>query len=1782
MAPAARGTARKARAAAPAAISSIAISEEGILARISSSESIAGLSDQVRCYLELNAKNSKESEGHARAKRVVPFLGRLLKLCSAELKKIPAEGDTMGYQRGGDLFGVVGVALESLDSLRPWLASGIIEIELQRYGFVRRLVSWKRYREAAAECRKILASLNARVFSLAKDEKARKNAKNSKNQSDKLVLPTPKSSEDMVPGLPALVVGVATDLILYTVESGERDIDVLESLARLPRQLEPWLSVMDSKDQGAQRDAVFKALYRSTTILIARSAIEAESLYSFCTIALVWCSISSQVDQYLKVARKFCSSPSVQENVALDLCLFVIASLRSKVELHLVSEEMLEESALKVQNLMLNSSMPSDELRGLISVTYNMGVQLYNKKEYDLACRPLKLAHDGTWIRVDFLSMISAVPVVEAVSEACVKTSAYVDCLVRNSDTDYAIEVLRNSLVYWLRVHSQGFKLESPQSVLKLWCKVTLEFAPELCCLYGSLCDLQPPAPAASLGLILEGQLLALDDTEKHGIEQVKEELISFLADEVYNGGSCPLELSRVLIEKGRFARKKGMQNLGTVIALLSKALLLSENALRTGEEEKVETNYLCAVAYCLRAHCSQEADSSSEEYVADLTSAVKAWRKFLGYLRTGASAGASYRMTKESILFLLRSMADLLSLKALTSLQNEIQLLIFEFISYWYGSQSSSVWENTRTSHVLCLVPLSSDFEAILQTKFGQKMDVLYDFGKTTDSLAAAVKLVLSEDLSAFSQQHLLETDAALTLARGTPNSFRERVHLSRLQFYLAEVFMQRGDLEMAIKLATESLQLRLKLLNRTFLVSKDVSHSTSKSKVEAVGPSAVLSWPSLLSRNTCYEFSQWHILGDYLESLMQVGSLHEKLGFSDEAERSFREGLWLAKAQNLTFSCIRFTSALGEVHRKQHMWEHAEEGLKDAEKMLEELNSGNVCAGCITMEKCLLKLRFGDLARHSPKLDGGNIFTNTKLDIGLMHYEFAIEALTELPFLREVLEEFKHASHGECRKFRLRDTTLSAWTHYKWEYHSRCLAAKLFIEQGSCRFQLRDVLKAEESYLQARQLINVEVETSEQSSHASINASLFPLEEANLLYNWSLLRLWEGCAQRVSDEFLSMPCTWLYRAFFLSITASVLSKKVCQLLAILHFLMLATNNSNHETKELAAYFHQASIGSMSRQQHLLVLDSKSQQADARTCIKEMRKALRVVQEGSFDLRAEFKALMDGLPSATICCISLLEQEFSFILEQIGKDPSAAWLLISRIGGDVVVTILPIGCANRTGFEVRQAPESRWRHKSVLESDALVRAFMGELASILDESRQSTSRLLPVSTPEEKNQWWKWRTELDTRLASCLRNIENSWLGFWKCLLLGEPARSSVSEALRKKSKELCRTLKSKSFLGQLKACKVPEEALVKLLLQAVGSLEAEQLRQGIAFILGWDHNLGEREELLIEKASEVFRSSFLSAINKELDIEWEPVELVLDGKLQALPWESLPVMRKLETYRMPSLGSIKAVFIHHRYSLLELDVCDGLGRLQLNGKARRNAIRGASRPAVNPHSTFYLLNPGGDLESTQSAFEEWFRRQKGWEGKTGQVPTLDEYLEGFQQHDMFVYLGHGSGDQYFPEKHMRKLVHCPASLLMGCSSGRFSARGDYEPVGVPLSYLMASCPLAIANLWDVTDGDIDRFSRAVLQRWLESCANEGASKPKIKTPVKAPRRGRSSSKAVQEVDDSLSTTEEWEEVCIGPSIEAGREACRLPYLIGASPVCFGVPTVIRRSKTDDKITSQ
>ncbi len=83
----------------------------------------------------------------------------------------------------------------------------------------------------------------------------------------------------------------------------------------------------------------------------------------------------------------------------------------------------------------------------------------------------------------------------------------------------------------------------------------------------------------------------------------------------------------------------------------------------------------------------------------------------------------------------------------------------------------------------------------------------------------------------------------------------------------------------------------------------------------------------------------------------------------------------------------------------------------------------------------------------------------------------------------------------------------------------------------------------------------------------------------------------------------------------------------------------------------------------------------------------------------------------------------------------------------------------------------------------------------------------------------------------------------------------------------------------------------------------------------------------------------------------------------------------------------------------------------------------------------------------------------------------------------------------------------------------------------GDLGPLGISMSYLISGSPCVVGNLWDVTDVDSDNYNSDLLDRFLG---------------------GKS---------DSLCHA----------AAEA-RGACKLSYIVGGAPVCYGLPILLKQ----------
>ena len=183
-----------------------------------------------------------------------------------------------------------------------------------------------------------------------------------------------------------------------------------------------------------------------------------------------------------------------------------------------------------------------------------------------------------------------------------------------------------------------------------------------------------------------------------------------------------------------------------------------------------------------------------------------------------------------------------------------------------------------------------------------------------------------------------------------------------------------------------------------------------------------------------------------------------------------------------------------------------------------------------------------------------------------------------------------------------------------------------------------------------------------------------------------------------------------------------------------------------------------------------------------------------------------------------------------------------------------------------------------------------------------------------------------------------------------------------------------------------------------------------------------------------------------------------------------------------------------------------------------------------------------------------------------------------------------IFLYFGHGSGSQYIRPRVIKRLrcshslesretsssvndhnppidktypVTCATTLLFGCSSASLTQYGEYAPFGTPVSYLLAGAPAVLGCLWDVTDGDCDRFAAKTLEEWglldRGACVIEDGIRSR-----KQKRRRQEDIEMTRNVDKGKS---DGKRLCLSEAAAKARGECYLKYLNGAAMVVYGVP---------------
>ncbi|KAK4048368.1 separin protein [Microbotryomycetes sp. JL221] len=450
------------------------------------------------------------------------------------------------------------------------------------------------------------------------------------------------------------------------------------------------------------------------------------------------------------------------------------------------------------------------------------------------------------------------------------------------------------------------------------------------------------------------------------------------------------------------------------------------------------------------------------------------------------------------------------------------------------------------------------------------------------------------------------------------------------------------------------------------------------------------------------------------------------------------------------------------------------------------------------------------------------------------------------------------------------------------------------------------------------------------------------------------------------------------------------------------------------------------------------------------------------------------------------------------------------------------------------------RAPLDRIARREGEEESMSYDMAIGELRDIISASNRGTQEAKNVEGKAGRAAWWAERKELDVRLKTLLEAIENEWLAAFKGTLLQahfddtafDTFAAQIDTILKRSIVRAAQDKRSSRF-------KVNQDIL-KALAALSPTARDEDFEDLYHFVMESFQLCGipaACDEADVDQIVLDLRTAF-----EDLHANMSPEQgrgqasdethllLVLDKTLQAFPWESLPCLRGKSVSRVPSLSFV-------------------LDRLELITGGRSDSFATKNgRITVNTSKTSFVLNPGTDLTATQKVFEPWLEHQRqtlNWNGIVARAPSDEEVRHALSNSDLMLYFGHGGAEQYVRSQTVKHVTpRCATTMLWGCSSGTLKSQGDYELVGTPYHYLVGGCPALVANLWDVTDKDIDKFAVSVFE------------KIGIWTDVTTARTDK------LESGDKVN-----EQISLTTAVAASREVPLLKYLNGAAPVVYGVP---------------
>ncbi|KAL6545762.1 hypothetical protein OROGR_009636 [Orobanche gracilis] len=1545
----------------------------------------------------------------------------------------------------------------------------------------------------------------------------------------------------------------------------------------------------------------------------------AESIYCnrkefFSEAEIYWDDLSSIHDAFNNFCYIYLQCLSVTERereTSADNHRLISVVAVAALMLSFKTNQNIKESTLWVKHAISTEWVPVKGLKYLYISLNNIAVILNQKKWLKEATKALKLCCKASWYYVVGLSKmyvnkshvshdyLSEKDITDFVTEASGKIAFLLElnqvgkCKING--------IIEESLKCWSVSENLIATLPAPVYLVKEWVKIQYLLLKDADTEHGmmlySFLESSKGISKKALGKLLEEELLAYDEKSylNPGYSlRMRMKIIDVLLEEVYVTNDSCIAKTKILIEKGKVLRAHGVARLDECIQSLSEAISTLE-AAPSLMVLSPESGFLHDINAALNLCLSLDHGHADEQY--------------------------------EDMLYLWYQIIDLLSIKGYLEIHSslyDVVIKLFNAKNLSLAKTVSEFWKNKRLSHALCASPVNHMFIETISKHQSQLCNCAEFWRMCMEELKPLV--VGSHPINNEIKQ------AASLLISNVPLSSCSLFLSSNIYYDLSESLISSGRITQALTYAKEAHHLRSKLLQQKFEYSLEKITDTFNENGMIIeksyyGISTFKVTDTAATKGSCdYEGSAltpWNVLSCYLESILQVGCVQEILGNVSEAEMLLQWGRNVSQFQGLPLFEISFSSMLGKLYHKQQLWSISEKELSSAKKTLAD-NIGIIsCKRCSCLLETSINQQIGDLLLSSSCSTGESpskkrlfnakslyklALDNLNLSYWWTSYSSSEGAGVEQVITREVSEtkveprrsrrtkkELKTASQkqemvcghnrritrsthrplgdthelvpvdrqtgpaaclanehlftsvgsdhsvpnseSECSVADLRTgitslcnrmkcwhclhveavecSSLNNFIHAKWELVYRKICLRLLIDIGKFSGICGNFHEAHEILVQSISvLFRRNSDCSKYSSDSTIS-------------------LIESIGEHFPGDNLAVERAALiyYICWFTLKSYPYQRSSISKLLAAIYVLSISLKEFSISPQEegseslLASFFHQASLGTHLNQQIISstmqkkkthITDSEdSSLLNSDSSILDIPASLRSAPESCEDLEEFVIRFFEGLPSTPVICISIVAGADGALITELVHCSTTirAWILLSHLSSDNQhVVLLPV-------YETLEASDDDASSSSVIFDckdfvkqwkcpwvSSVIDDIAPVFRHVLEGNYYSSSEYFSECIKESTSLWWSERNKLDECMSRFLRDMENLWLGPWKYLLLGEWPDCNQLDSINKNLSE------DERHLLQLVAAK--------------------------KCYVGWRSEASSKSFNEFDNTMHLLfkRELEMSDTSDQAEYNRKPIILVLDIDVQMLPWESLPILRNQEVYRMPSISSIFAT----------LDRCQELFETSIS-----------AFPLIDPLDSYYLLNPDGDLSRTQVTFESWFKDQN-IEGKVGTVPTIEELTVALKNHDLFIYFGHGSGTQYIPGHEIQKLDTCAATLLLGCSSGSLYLKGCYLPQGAPISYILAGSPVIIANLWEVTDNDIDRFGKAMLDAWLRERSATSSECAQCNVPPTNCCNYKNCSRRPR----------------IGSFMGQARDACNLGFLIGASPVCYGVPTGITKRK--------